>query len=176
MIEFKELINKKVSRLFLVIWAPWGEENESDIDISFGFVFKDEPNKLCIISVDKDELWSPYIFDESLPQYIYTWDEFYPRMKTWMKAEDDSLIIGREYYDVSKSEIFKGIIDTEIKEIDVLNIEGNPEPFGLRILFKDDYIISIPNSDGNTVETKAFNKNDCISNFKQLGNIIYSKI
>ena len=40
-------------------------------------------------------------------------------MKTWMKAEDDSLIIGREYYDVTKSEIFKGIIDTEIKEIDV---------------------------------------------------------
>ncbi len=176
MIEFKQLINKKVSRLFLVIWTPWGEENESDIDISFGFVFKDEPNKLCIISVDKDELWSPYIFDESLPQYIYTWDEFYPRIKTWMKAEDDSLIIGREYYDVTKSEKFKAIINAKIEEIDVLNIEGNPEPFGLRILFKDDYIISIPNSDGNTVETKAFNKNDCISNFKQLGNIIYSKV
>ncbi len=97
-------------------------------------------------------------------------------MKTWMKAEDDSLIIGREYYDVTKSEKFKAIINAKIEEIDVLNIEGNPEPFGLRILFKDDYIISIPNSDGNTVETKAFNKNDCISNFKQLGNIIYSKV
>lgn len=44
MTEFKGLIRKMVDKLFLVIWSPWGEENESDIDISFGFVFKNEPN------------------------------------------------------------------------------------------------------------------------------------
>jgi hypothetical protein len=176
MIEFQTLIRKKVVRLFLVIWAPWGEEKESDIDISFGFVFKDEPSKLCVISVDKDELWSPYISYESLPQSKYTWEDFYPRIKMWMKAKDDNLIIDKEYYEVTKCNVFKTIIDAEIIGIEYITLEGNTEPFGVRILFKDDYIISIPNADGNTVETKVFNKNDSIENFKHLGNVIYSKV
>jgi hypothetical protein len=175
MTEFKRLLRKEIERLFLVIWTPWGEEKESDIDISFGFVFKDEPSRLCLISVDKDELWLPHISYESLPQGKYTWEDFYPRMKMWMKAEDDNLIIGKEYYDVTKCEIFKTIIDAEVEEIELISLEGIPEPFGVRILFKDDYIISIPNSDGNTVETKTFNKNNSIDNFKNLGNIVFSK-
>lgn len=93
-----------------------------------------------------------------------------------MNAEDENLIIGKEYYDVTKSELFDNIIGNEIEGIEFLKVEGNPEPFGLKILFKDDYIVSIPNSDGNTVETKTFNKNNSIENFKHLGKIIYSKV
>jgi hypothetical protein len=176
MTEFKGLIRKIVDKLFLVIWSPWGEENESDIDISFGFVFKNEPNELCLISVDKDELWSPNISFESLPENKYSWEDFYPRIKMWMNAEDENLIIGKEYYDVTKCVLFKKIVDSEIEGIELLRLEDNLEPFGLRILFKDDYIISMPNTDGNTVETKDFNKNDSIENFKQLGNVIYLKV
>lgn len=176
MAEFKELVRKIVDKFFLVVWSPWGEEKESDIDISFGFVFKNEPNKLFIVSVDKDELWSPYILFEALPENKYSWEDFYPRIKMWMNAEDENLIIGKEYYDVTKSKLFDNIIGNEIEGIELLNLEGNPEPFGVKILFKDDYIISIPNSDGNTVETKAFNKTNSIENFKQLGNVIYSKV
>ncbi len=176
MTEFKKLIKKKVSRLFLVIWAPWGEEKESDIDISFGFVFKDESDKLCVISVNKDDLWSPYISYEPLPISNYTWEDFYPRIKMWMKAKDDNLIIDKEYYEVTKSDRFKSITGAEIEGIEFISIEGNTEPLGVKIFFKDDCIISIPNSDGNTVETKAFNKNNSIENFKHLGNIIYSRV
>jgi hypothetical protein len=174
--EFKELLKKNIVRLFLVVWTPFGEEKESDIDVSFGFVFRDEPNRLCVISVDKDELWLPYISYESLPLNKFTWDDFYDRMKLWMKAEDDNLIIGKEYYDVTNCDLFKKIVGSEIEELELLCLEDNTEPFGLKILFKDDYIISMPNADGNTVETKYFNKNDSIENFKQLGNVIYSKI
>jgi hypothetical protein len=176
MTKFNELIKKKVDKLFLVIWPPWGEEKESDIDISFGFVFKSEPNTLCVISVDKDELWSPQISFEALPESKYSWEDFYPRIKMWMKAEDDNLIIDKEYYDVTKSELLNNFIGKEIEGIEFMNIEGNPEPFGVKLLFKHDYIISMPNLDGNTVETTAFNKNNNIENFKHLGNIIYSEI
>lgn len=175
MTEFKELIRKVVDKLFLVVWSPWGEKKESDIDISFGFVFKSEPNKLFIISVDKDELWSPHISIESLPENIYSWDDFYPRTKMWMQAENKNLTIGKEYYEVTKSELFNSIIGNEIVGIEFLNLEDNPEPFGVKMLFKNDYIISLPNTGGNTVETKAFNKNNIIENFKKLGNIIYLK-
>jgi hypothetical protein len=176
MSEFKELNRKIVDKLFLIVWSPWGEEKESDLDISFGFVFKNEPNKLCIVSVDKNELWSPQLSIESLPEYKYSWEDFQPRIKMWMNAKDENLIIGKEYYDVTKSDLFNNIIGNEIKMIELIYIKGNPEPFGVKILFKDDYIISTPNTDGNTVETKGFNKTNILENFKNLGNIIYSKI
>lgn len=174
--EFKELLRKKVSSLFLILWPPWGEEKESDIDISFGFIFEDERNKLYVISVDKDDLWRPHVFYESLPQYEYTWEDFYPRVAKWMRAEDNDCIIDKEYYDVSKCILFEKIINCEIIAIELLYIENNAEPFGVKILFENDYIISTPNSDGNTVETQTFNKIDIIKNFKHLGNVIYSEI
>lgn len=176
MTEFKELLKKKADKLFLVVWPPLGEEKESNIDVSFGFVFESEPNRLCIISVDKDELWLPHISFENIPKNNYSWEDFYDRMNMWMKVDDSKLVIDKEYYDVSKSKLLKNIIGNEIERIEFINVEGNTEPFGVKIIFNDDYIISTPNSDGNTVETKSFNKNDSINNFKQLGDIIYSKV
>jgi len=172
----KELIKKEVEKLFLAVWSPWGEEKESDIDISFGFIFKSEPNTLCIVSVDKDELWSPHISFEALPESNYFWDDFYPRIKMYMRAEDGDLMIGKEYYDVTKSKIFNKIVGNEIEGIEFINFEGNPDPFGVKFLFKDDFIISLPNSGGNTVETQFFNSNNSIDNFKRLGNLIFTKV
>jgi hypothetical protein len=176
MTEFKELTRKIVDKLFLVVWSPWGEKNESDIDISFGFVFNNRPNELCVISVDKDELWSPHMSFESLPADKYSWEDFHHRIKKWMNAEDECLIIGKEYYDVSDCDLFNKIVGSEIEKLEWLYLEDNTAPFGLKILFKDDYIISVPNVDGNTVETKYFNKNNAIENFKRLGNIIHLKV
>jgi hypothetical protein len=177
MVEFRSLLKKKVSRLFLVVWTPWGEEKESDIDISFGFVFKDEPNRLCVISVDKNELWSPHLFYEPLPKNEYTWEDFYSRMKQWMEAaEDTELVMGFEYYDVTKCELFKKIINSEIIRIELISIEDNAEPFGVKIHFNNDYIISTPISDGNTVETSRFNQNNNVEAFKRIGTVIYKHV
>lgn len=176
MTEFKELIKKTVDKLLLVIWAPYSEEQESEIDISFGLIFKSDPNKLFVISVEKNELWTPYISTESIPKNKYSWEDFYPRIKVWMNSKDENLSIGKEYYEVTKSELFSNIIGEEIKKIELLKLEDNPEPFGVKLHFKHDYIVSMPNSDGNTVETKFFNKNNSLDNFKRLGNVIYSKV
>jgi len=93
-----------------------------------------------------------------------------------MKAEDEDLMIENEYYDVTKSEIFNKIVGHEVEGIEFMNIEGNPDPFGVKLLFKDDFIISLPNSDGNTVETRFFNSINSIDNFKHLGNFIFTKV
>lgn len=57
MAVFKDLLKEKVGKLMLVVWPPWGEERGSEISISLGFVFQSEPNRLCLISVDRNELW-----------------------------------------------------------------------------------------------------------------------
>jgi hypothetical protein len=174
--EFKELISKVVERIFLIIWSPWGEKNRSEVDISLGVVLENDPNVLLIIGVDKDELWSPKISIEPLPIEFYSWEDFYPRIKMWMNSEDENLIIGKELYEVTESKIFTDICGNEIEGIEFINVEGNPEPFGVKILFKDDYIISLPNTDGNTIETKSFNKNNSIENFKRIGNLNYCRL
>jgi hypothetical protein len=179
MLKFRELLGRTVSRLFLVVWPPLGEQNESDIDISFGIVFSDEPNKLYVISVDKNEIWSPYIFYHSLPKDKYTWKDFYPRIKMWMNSEDDNCIVieASEYFDVTNCELFQKIVDSKIIDIVLIGIEGIPEPFGIKILFSShDYIISTPISDGNTVETTQFNRNNNIDVFKKSGKIEYRTI
>lgn len=174
--EFRELLGKIVSRLFIVVWTPWGEEEESDIDMSFGFVFNDEPGKLYVISVDKDELWLPHIFHESLPENKYFWEDFHPKIKIWMNSEDDGCLISNEYFDVTDCELFKEIVESEIIGIELIGIEGNDEPFGVKILFKNDYIISTPISDGNTVETSQFKQNSNIEVFKNIGKVEYITI
>ncbi|MBK9567184.1 MAG: hypothetical protein WAT22_05520 [Saprospiraceae bacterium] len=175
--EFKQLLNNTVSNLFLIVWPPWGEEKESDIDISFGFVFKDERSKLYVIGVNKDELWAPHIFHQSLPENIYGWEDFHNRMNLWMNSgEDTDLIMNTEYYNVSQWDLFDKIVESEIIRIELIWIEGYDEPFGVKIHFKNDYIISTPISDGNTVETSRFNQNANIELFEKLGKIEYKTI
>jgi hypothetical protein len=167
-LEFKELINKRVDRLFFRVWPPWGEEKHSNIDISFGFVFSDNQDELFIISVDKDEIWAHYITIELLPITRYSWEDYYGRMKEWMLAKEDTelLFMGYEY--------FEKIIGDEILKIELLRIEDVMEPFGVKLYFKNDYIISFPNSDGNTIGTKLFNKDlEGIEHFHRLGKIIF---
>ena len=77
---------------------------------------------------------------------------------------------------VTKSELFDGIVNSEIIGLKLIYIKCNPEPFGIKLIFDNDYIISMPISDNNTVETKEFNKNDCIKNFKHLGKVIFSEV
>ena len=169
--EFRELLKKTVNRLFLVVWTPWREKRESDIDISFGFVFNDQPSELCVISVDKDELWSPHIFLQPLPENIYLGEDFHPKIRMWMDSNDDNCAITNEYFDVTSCKLFKEIIDSEIIGIELISIEGTDKPFGVKILFKNDFIISTPISDGNTVETSRFNQNSNIEVFKKIGKI-----
>lgn len=176
MIEFRELIKKRVDRLFIIVWPPLGEEKQSDIDMSFGFVFNNEPDKLYIISTNRDDMWTPYVFFESLPQKEYAWGDFYIRMKMWMKMKDNDSILNTEYYDITESVLFAKIVHSKIIGLQLIHIENNSEPFGVKILFENEYIVSTPISDGNTIETSQFNQNNNIKVFENIGKIIYEEI
>ncbi len=169
------LLNQDVQKLFLVVWPPIGETSNLDIDLSFGFVFKNNPDQLCIISTDKDDMWTPCITFKDIPQITYSWSDFTYRMNAWMKSEDES-DIEIEYYDVTDAEQFSGIVFSKVQSIELVKLKNNPEPFGVKVLFDGDYILSTPISDGNTVETSLFNKNENILNFKKIGIIEYEKV
>jgi hypothetical protein len=173
---FKTLVGDTVVQIFLVVWPPWGEEHVSAIDISIGLVFKEKQDELCVIGIDKDELWSPHAYFEKLPEKIYAWEDFHPRMTTWMNSEDEDLIIGKEYYNVTNSELFKNIRGNIIEGLEFLSLVGFTEPFGLKIIFKNDFILSLPNFDGSTFQTREFNNNGRLEYFEQLGKIVHWKI
>lgn len=176
MIEvFKNLINKRVKKLFLVVWPPLGEDRELDIDISFGFIFQQEMDHICVITTNKDDMWSPCIRFENIPQNTYCWLDFAPRMKYWMKSENpNSLEI--EYYDVTEASLFQDIVGSEVLSIELLSLEGNSMPFGIKMRFDDEYILSTPIADGNTVETSRFHKNNNLAYFEKIGLIEFKKL
>lgn len=169
--EFRELLGKKISELFLIVWTPYGEERLSDVDMCFGFVFNGEQDSLYAISVDRDELWSPHVVPQPYPKNKLSWVEFYSKIDFWMNCKDDSCAIESKYFDVTHSEFFKEISGAEIIGIELIYVEGNNEPFGLKMLFENDYIISTPISDGNTVETSRFNQNRNIEVFSNIGKV-----
>ena len=177
--KFRELLNQKVYKLFLIVWPPLGEVNESDIDMSFGIVFLNRPNRLCIISTNKEDMWTPYIRFEDLPNKIYCWSDFLYRKKNWMKYEENDNIIDEieaEYYDLTECNLFKNIITSRINAIELIRIENISEPFGVKILFTNDYILTTPISDGNTAETSKFNNNNNIAIFEKLGKLVIENI
>lgn len=174
--EFLELLGKKISELFLVIWTPYGEERLSDVDMCFGFVFNGEQDKFCVISVHKDELWSPHIVQKAYPVEKLSWVDFYSKIDIWMKSEDENCAIESKYFDVTHSELFKEISGAEIIGIELICVEGNDEPFGVKMLFENDYIISTPISDGNTVETSRFNQNRNIEVFSNIGKVKFINV
>ena len=166
---FKELINQKVEKLFLVVWPPLGEEKEARIDISIGFVFNSNLNNLIVVSTDKNDMWTPCLFSENVPKVTFSWSVFNSRMKKWMRADKEQFNLEYEYYDVTNAEDFKNIVHTEIKSIQMLSIKNISNSFGVKIIFNDDYILSTPISDGNTIETLKLFKNSNLLYFNEMG-------
>lgn len=173
--KFKSLINNVIERIFLIVFPPKGEESMLQVDIRIGLVLKNNPDKLITIGTDLDDIWTPVIDIEPVPTSFYQGFLFEERIKKWMRCEvEEDIII--EYFDVTNLNTFQNIIEKQVKEVLLIKVEGNDNPFGLKLIFENDYIISFPNSDGNTIETKFFNRNENIINFLHLGNITYSKI
>lgn len=171
----KGMLSNTIRNVFLIVFPPIGEESLSQVDIRIGLVTEENSNSLYVIGTNMEDLWSPMFSIEQIPTTHFSDLEFQDRTKQWMSQQlnDDVML---EYYDFSKSAYFDDIVGEKITDIEILNIKGNPEPFGMKFLFNNDFILSIPNSDGNTIETKTFNKNENIKNFYHLGSVIYSKV
>jgi hypothetical protein len=173
-INFTKILGEKVKQLYLIIWPPFGEEKMSDIDISIGFVFESNEKKMFVISTCKEDNWSPSISEKQIPTRVYSFDIFAERMKKWMNNEIES-IIGLEYYNVSMSNAFINFTGEKVRAIEIIKIQES-EPFGVKIIFDKDFIISTPISDGNTIETKKFNKFNNIKHFETMGKIKFINI
>jgi len=172
---FESLKGKVVQRLFLVVWPPFGEESKRDIDLSFGFVFHQSPDKLYVLSTDRNDLWTPCIKTVDLPSEAYSWSTYETRMNDWMSTKCND-VIDTEYYEVTQENLFSDIVSFKISSVELIGVEGWPIPFGVKILINDSYIISSPIADGNTVETPRFHQNDNLLVFKRLGKLWYREL
>ncbi|MEL6720442.1 MAG: hypothetical protein AAFP82_17180 [Bacteroidota bacterium] len=172
----KKIIDAQVEKLLLIIFPPVGEQYFSQIDMSVGLVLSSFREKMIVISTDNDELTSPSIKFEDFPKSYYKWKDFQTRMYNWFENKNDTDDIVKEYYDLSEGKLFTNIVSNRIEAIDLLKCKEFDTPIGVRILFKKDYILSMPIIDGNTIETSIFNKNNNLSNFEHLGELYFEGI
>jgi hypothetical protein len=171
----KKILGRKVSRLFFVVWPPFGESDIGQLDISAGYVFVDEPDTLFIISTDKNDLTTPCIFVEKLPNNIFRWEDLEKRVSKWMNCSEE-MEIDFEYYEATNESLFLNIVNNNIIQIELVGIVNNNNPIGIKLLFENDYVLSSPIIDGNTIETKCFHKTNNLSNFHSLGQLEYRAI
>ena len=170
----KSIIGKQVNRLFLIVWPPFGESDASQIDLSIGYVIEDAPNKLLVISTDKNDLTSPIVEHQPIPEKYFKWSEFDRRMQDWISCEE-GMEIDTEYYDVSDVDVFQNIINQKVLDVELVKIVNN-SPLGVKLIFDNDFILSTPTNDGNTIETIFYNKNENLKKFLPLGEIEYESL
>ncbi|MEM9392206.1 MAG: hypothetical protein AAGA02_17135 [Bacteroidota bacterium] len=173
--RLKSIVGKKVQRLFFVVWPPFGEEDKAELDISAGYVFEEDPNTLYVISTDKDDLTTPCINYQSLPKSFFNWADFEIRMDKWMNCTE-GMEMDTEYYEVTGEGQFSNIAQNKVVDIELVGVSNEDAPIGIKLIFENDYILSTPITDGNTIESAKFNRNNNLDNFLSLGNIKYSSI
>ena len=93
----------------------------------------------------------------------------------WMNCTED-MILDTEYYEIIADDQFTNIIHNEIIDIELLEILNNDTPIGVKLILKNDYILSTPIADGNTIESTQFNKNNNLDNFLNFREIKYNSI
>lgn len=171
----KNLIGEKIVRLFLIVFPPEGEESLDHVDIRIGLVVERKLDLLYIISTNMHDLCSPQIELSVIPESYFEEKEFNIRINKWFSLEmDDDFVL--EYYDFSNSYYFKNIVGNKIIDIQLIFVENPEEPFGLKLLFNDDFIISLPNIDGNSIITKTFGNFEKLKIFNYFGEISYLSI
>jgi len=171
--SFANFNGKKIEKLYLIMWPPFGEDKLLDIDLTFGFKFEKEDVFITSICIDKIDLWTP-IVKWVTPEYIYEGTLFYKRLEMWMLMEsltDENF--SYEIYDVSSMSCFSNIVLEPILEVQLMSLETEKEstPFGIKFYFEKDYIMFFPNSTGTTIETIGFNQNENLSFFQAMGRI-----
>ncbi|MGG5577258.1 hypothetical protein ACPDHL_07955 [Myroides sp. C15-4] len=167
--ELKKIKDKTVKQFYLVVWPPFGESDISQIDLSAGYVFEDSVDQLVVITTDKNDLTTPIIEYLPIPSIKRNWIEFEQRMKRWMSCEE-GMEMDVEYYEVSDSNLFNNIVKQKILDVELITLNTNLL-LGVKLIFNNDFVLSTPISDGNTIETKLFNSYNNLENFLLLGSI-----
>lgn len=85
-------------------------------------------------------------------------------------------VLDTEYYEVTNVDLFVGIVAHPIRSIEFIRMQNTAVPFGVKLMFDKDYVLSSPINDGNTIETAYFNNNTNILNFERIGSITYDAI
>ncbi len=171
--EFNCLLQQRIERVFLIMWPPHFEESWEDIDISLGLVLSQSADRLHVVTTG-DDAWTPCLREEALPRRIFPEHEFERRARSWMAGDEG--VWDYEYYDFSESEFFTDMTSHPVRSIELLSVGGDKEYFAVKLIFDSDYILSLPNVDGNTIETSRFNQNNTLEVFEKLGMITVSRV
>ncbi len=174
--EIKKLIGQTIKSLYVVIHNPNYQEPTNVADIAFGFILHQKPNQFFVLTTSLEDIWTPLLKTVPFPELIHNWGEFDAIMSRGKDDDEEDYLIDYEYFDVSDVKEFSDIVNSEILEIFKIGIIDTEEPFGVRIIFKNDHIMSFPSSDGNMIETKTFNVNNNLRHFEYLGEIITEKM
>lgn len=173
--KLKDMIGQKVERLLFIVWPPFGESSMGQVDISAGYIFEKDSKTIRAISTDKNDLTKPCVFDQHVPKKVFAWDKFKPRLSKWMDCSNE-LEMDTEYYEATHEPLFKSIVKSRVLDIELVTASKADGPIGIKVVFANDYILSTPIDDGNTIETNSFNKNNNLDHFQIFGNIVYQSI
>lgn len=163
----KQLVGRRLSSIYLYIWPPYLEDNMLSVDMAVGMGFEGYEGAIYKVAINKEDCWTPVVQKTSLPDSL-DGSFVYQRIKSWMTGEV-SEIKGEEIFDMSADTAFQSLIGSSLASVELITLSGGFEPFGIKLIFDNDYIQVTPISDGGTVETSTFNCLNNLLNFEEMG-------
>lgn len=171
--SLSNLIGMSPSSILLVVWPPYCEDSLLDVDVSLAMSF--DGLNFQHLHISKDDNWTPVLSDLHInPKFVMGWSEYSKRIPAWMSGDLNGAMTF-EFYNVIDNRDFQAFLNP-IEDIELISLSGDQKPFGVKLIFKDDFIIVTPNSDGTTIETSKFNRLDNLSVFCTLGDLVFKSL
>lgn len=168
--QLKSLRGQVAASIFIRIFPPHGESSLEDVDASLGFIMAGGDGQALLVSTSQDDGWSPVIVRQDPPP-LRRWQDLEPRLRNWMEnlqTED----VGYEYYSVEGSAI-AGLQGRRIANVEVMLIDGEGDPFGVRFEIGGESFISYSSATGNSIELPGLVLGRGVAAFESLGQVVY---
>lgn len=115
-------------------------------------------DSMFLLSCDPNDLWNVDGRFEDLPREAMAWNEYKPWVTHWMTNNGNDTPLHTTYFEVTSEEAFAGVVNCVVSDVVMYSLNNFAEPFGVKLVFENDYLFSSPTSCGSTVETKIFNR------------------
>lgn len=165
------LLGRPLQRLYLRIWTPDGEGSLANMEIGLLLDFGGR-DCYCFTAPQPQDGWSIAMQRIALPP-ASDWSAFEQTLPILLVKESEPEL-GWQYsfYDTKGHAAFAGLVGSPLLGVDLLSVDEEPSPFGVRFRFQGDAVLVRSNAAGSTVASSAFNPDgNQLFYFEQVGRI-----
>ena len=153
--------------VYVKLWPPFFEEDISKANMCIGFAIDEDPGKIIFLGTNDQDIYTLKVWKEEIPTDDKIFNNIEHRIELWINGQLDG-VLDYEYYKLSDDYRFKNIVNEFPRSVQVLSQNEMRRPFGIKMDFERDFVITCPSFDGSHFGTMLFNHDGILKNIKYM--------